>query len=160
MKLLFLMLFSSCMNNDPIFYNKVLNDFDGYSWFISIDVKSLGYKGKVVIENAELFYCLNQTQKIDKEEYIKILKKKLENNSAIEIEDIKKYNFIKVPNVPSVETNTKEGIEKFINTYFNKGKVLKDGITDDERTVIIQKLFEWGIASKIDDETGYLILSR
>lgn len=160
MKLFFLMLFSSCMNNNPKFYDKVLNDFEGYSWFISINVKSLGYNGEVVIENAELFYCLNKTQKIEKQEYLKILKKKLENNLAIEIEDIEKYSFIKVPIVSSVEANSKEGLEKFINIYFNKGKVLKDGITDDERTVIIQKLFEWEIASKLDDETGYLVISR
>ncbi len=159
MKLLFLMLFSSCMNNDPIFYNKVLNDFDRYSWFITIEVKSSEYSGKSIIENDDLFYYLSQTQKIDKEEYKKIIKEKLENNSSIEIENIAKWNFIKVPTNETINQNAKKGVEEFIKIYFDS-KVLKDGITDDERAVIIEKLFKWKIPTKIDDETGYLILSR
>jgi len=159
MKFILIILLSSCMQNNSIFYDKVLDDFDGYSWFLRIEVKSPFYSGEVIIENAELFYCLNQEKKIDKEQYKKILREKLENHLPIDIGSTTMCSFIKVPEIESVNTNAKKGIDEFIKTYFD-GKVLKDGVTDDERTVIIQKLFEWEVASKIDDETGYLILNR
>jgi hypothetical protein len=161
MKLLLMILLSSCMHNDTVFYDKLVNDFDRYSWFITIEIKSSEYNGQVIIENDDLFNYLNQTQKLDKEKYKQIIKGKLENNQSIEIEkaSLTKWNFIKVPTIKSVNQNAKNGVDEFIKIYFD-GKVLKDGIADDERTVIIQKLFEWKIPSKIDDETGYLILSR
>jgi hypothetical protein len=161
MKLVLIMLLSSCMHSDSIFYDKLLNDFDRYSWFITIEIKSSEYNGKVIIENDDLFYCLNQTQKLDKEQYKKIIKEKLENNSSIVIgkESLTKWNFVKVPTIERVNQNAKKGVDEFIKIYFD-GKVLRDDIADDDRTVVIQKLFEWGVPSKIDDETGYLILSR
>lgn len=65
-----------------------------------------------------------------------------------------------IPKISSVEANAKKGADEFIKIYFDNGKTLKDGIIVDERTAIIQKLFEWEISSKIDDETGYLVMSR
>jgi hypothetical protein len=161
MKLLLMMLLSSCMHNDSVFYDKITDDFDRNSWFISIELKSSDYNGKVIIENDDLFYYFNQTEKVDKEQYKKLIKERLESNSSIISgkEDLVKFNFTKVPIIESVNKNAKKGLDKFIQIYFD-GKVLKDGIADYERTAIIQKLFEWKIPTKIDDETGYLILSR
>ena len=33
-----------------------------------------------------------------------------------------------------VNTNAKKGVDEFIKIYFENGRVLKDGITDDKRT--------------------------
>lgn len=162
MKIIFALILSSCtMNKDTSFYQKVINDFDRYSYFISIELHTSNYNGKVIIENDDLYNYLQQTHKIDKEKYKTMIKEKLLNHLSLELSNNNQSqsNFIKVPEIESVNTIAKKGIDEFIKTYFD-GKVLKDGVTDDERTVIIQKLFEWEVASKIDDETGYLILNR
>jgi hypothetical protein len=148
------------MNKDTLFYDKVTNDFDRYSYFLSIQLQSSNGKGRFIIENDDLYNYLQQSRKIDKEQYKKMIKDKLMNRLPLEINNNPTSNFIKIPEIESVNASTKKGIDEFIEIYFENEKVLKDGVTDNERTVIIQKLFEWGIMSKIDDETGYLILSR
>lgn len=163
MKIILALILSSCtMNKDTSFYQKVINDFDRYSYFISIEVHSEKYNGKFIIENDDLYSYLQQTQKIDREKYKAIIKEKLINHSSLELSNStqSQSNFIKVPEIESVNANAKKGTDEFIKIYFDNGKVLKDGITDDERTAVIQKLFEWEVASKIDDETGYLILNK
>lgn len=113
----------------------------------------------ILSKTMTFFYYLQKQNAVDKEQYQKEIKEKLIKGSSIDILN-PNSSFIKVPNVPSIETNVKKGIDEFIKTYFDNDKTLKDGITDDERTAIIQKLFEWKVASKIDDETGYLVISR
>lgn len=160
MKLLFALLLTSCMKNDTTFYNRIVDDFRDDSYFVVLEIKNSIYKGKIIIENDELFHYLSQIQKIDKEKYKEIIKEKLVNHSSLEINSSTKLNYIEVKEIQAVNNNAKNGIDGFIKIYFDNEKVLKDGITDDERTAIIQKLFEWEIATKIDDETGYLILSK
>lgn len=161
MKILFALLLSSCaMNKDTSFYQKITNDFDRYSYFVSIELRSSNYNGIIIIENDDLFNYLQTTQKIDKEKYKEMIKEKLVNHSSLEITNTTKFNFIEVKEIQTVNVNAKKGVDEFIKKYFDNGKVLKDGITDDERTAIIQKLFEWKIPTKIDDETGYLVMSR
>ncbi|GAE84159.1 hypothetical protein [Bacteroides reticulotermitis] len=138
------------------FIDKVLTDFERYSYYISFPMTN---GERYIIENDDFFYYLQKQNAVDKEQYQKEIKEKLIKGSSIDILN-PNSSFIKVPNVPSIETNVKKGIDEFIKTYFDNDKTLKDGITDDERTAIIQKLFEWKVASKIDDETGYLVISR
>ncbi len=159
MKLIMLLILNSCMVNKGIqkpFIDRVTNDFERYSYFLSIKV---GEKVSYIIENDDLYYYVQNIKSIGKEQYQKEIKVKLINGGSFEINN-PNSNFIKVPNIPSVVANAKKGADEFIKVYFDNGKVLKDGVTDDERTVIIQKRFEWEIASKIDDETGYLVISR
>ncbi|GHN02379.1 hypothetical protein WSM22_38680 [Cytophagales bacterium WSM2-2] len=138
------------------FIDKITSDFRRNSFFISVKaIDGTNY----VIENDDLYYFLQKQKSIGKEQYRKEIKEKLIKGSSIEISN-PNSNFIKVVNVSTVEASAKKGIDEFIKTYFNKGKVLKAGITNNERTAIIQKLFVWEIASKIDDETGYLVISR
>jgi len=161
MNILMTILLCSCMHNTPMFYNKLLDNVDGNTYFITIKVKSIEFNGKVVVENSDLFYYFSQIKKINKSDYKKMIIRSLERNSSIEIgnADLVRWNLIKVPLINNVDLNAKKGLEQFIKIYFN-GNVLKDGITDEERTVIIQKLFEWKILTKIDDETGYLFISK
>lgn len=161
MNLLLTILLCSCMHNTQVFYNKLLDDVDEHTYFITIKVKSIEFSGKVVVENSDLFYYFNEVKKMNKNDYKKMIIRNLERNSSIEFgdTDLMRWNLIKVPVINSINLNAKKGLEQFIKIYFN-GNVLKDGITDEERTVIIQKLFEWRILTVIDDETGYLLISK
>ena len=159
MKLIFAIILSSCSMNKITFFDKVSNDFDRYSYFVSIQMNTTGAKEVFIIENDDLYNYLSQKLKINKEQYKKLLQDKLINNSTLDIEN-PSSNFIKVPNIINVENNAKKGVDEFLEIYFDNNKVIKDNILNDERTAIIQKLFEWEIASKIDDETGYLIIFR
>jgi len=159
MKLFFLLLLNSCMvskGTQNTFIDKVLTDFERYSYYVSF---SMTNGERYIIENDDLFYYLQKQNTFSREQYKKEIKEKLINGSSIEIKNLNS-NFIKVSNVPSVEANAEKGLDEFIKIYFDNSKTLKDGIADDERTAIIQKLFKWEIASKIDDETGYLVISR
>ncbi len=159
MKVLFLLILNSCMISkgaQETFLDKVTNDFERYSYHICL--KSMNGEN-YIIENDDFYYYLQNQTGINKEQYKKEVRAKLIDRSAFEIIN-PNSNFIKVSKVPRVEANADKGVDEFIKTYFDNGKTLKDGVTDDEKTVIIQKLFEWKIASKIDDETGYLVIYR
>lgn len=143
-------------NNQRDFYHKITNDFRDNSYFILIKLKN---NRKYVIENDDLFLYYWRTKKYSREQYIKEIKSMLSEHAVVEIDKITS-SFIKAPNLRIVNSYAKKGIDKFIDTYFDNRKTLKNGITDDERIAIIQKLFEWKIASYIDDETGYLVLSK
>jgi len=160
MKVLLLTILLSCTQTGNMFLNKVLHNFDRYSYFVAINVKSTSYNGLVIIENDDLFYYFEQTQGTTKDKYKESMATKLLNNEVLDIQDadFERWNFIKVRPIGSVTKNAQKGIDDFTKIYFD-GRVLKDGITDDEQTAIINQLFEWEIASHIDDETGYLITS-
>ena len=160
MKLLLITLFSFCLVQNESFYEKILNDFDSNSRFILINVKSSEYEGKLIIQNNDFFYFLNQKQHLDKNEYKLFVEKNLKRNLIFNLgtTNFEKWNFIKVPKIKKVENNAKNGIEKFIKLYFDSNKVLKDGISDDERATIIMILFKHKFSSYIDDETGYLVI--
>ncbi|MBI3141718.1 MAG: hypothetical protein HYZ16_02700, partial [Bacteroidetes bacterium] len=161
MKLLLFAILFSCTQKDTMFLDKVLNDFDRYSYFVAVELESTDYKGRVIIENDDLYYYFEQSQSLNRSAYKDMMFNKLRSDEPLDIEsaDLERWNFYKIPSIPSVVQTAEKGVEEFIKTYFD-GRVLKDGITDDERTVIIAKLYEWEIPSKIDDETGYLVISR
>lgn len=159
MKLFFLFLLSSCTigkTTQSSFIDKVLNDFNKYSHFVSI--KSID-SNIYVVENDDLYYFLKEKKSFSKKRYRKEIRSKLIAQSSIDIVSPNE-DFIKVMNLPSVSDNAKKGIDDFIEIYFDNKKTLKDGITDNERATIINQLFIWKIACKIDDETGYLMISK
>lgn len=160
MNLLVLLMLAGSMNTDSSFIHKVLNDFSLSSNFLLL--KTADNK-KVIITNSDFYYYYHATKNINKEEdYIRIAGNILLNDSTLSINDTQfsTFDFIKVVENESVNNNAKKGFDEFVKIYFLRGKVLRTGITDEERTAIIQKLFEWGIPTKIDDETGYLIISQ
>ena len=160
MKLLIILIVSSCVGTmDISFINKVLNDFDKYSYFLVIEVKTLKTTESYIIQNHNLFNYLKNTKKISKENYINIMKDKLTKKTPLII-DNPNSNFIKISKNENVESNAKKGLAEFIKTYFDNEKVLKENIVEVEKIAIIQKLFEWKVPCKIDDETGYLIISK
>lgn len=159
MKTLIIMLFS-CILLQSTFQDKILNDFDSNSRFLVVKVKSSKYNGSVIIENDNLYVFLNQRYSLDKNQYVTFVKKVLNNNLSIKINDndFKKYDFYKLKASNEVDKNFKKGIHKFVNIYFNNGKVLKDNISDDVKDSIIEKLFISKISVYIDDESGYLVI--
>lgn len=161
MKLLLFAILFSCTQKDTMFLDTVLDDFDRYSYFIAVKLESPDYKGQVIIENDDLYYYFEQSQSLSRSAYKDMMFNKLRSNESLNIEstDLERWNFYKIPSIASVAQNAEKGVEAFIKSYFD-GRVLKDGITDDERTAIIARLYEWKIPSKIDDETGYLVISR
>ena len=156
-----LLLIQSCTMGNDKFIKKVISDFDRYSFFVSIAVESPEYSGKAIIENNDLYRYYNQTQNIDKKKYqdviYKILRTKLTLN--VKNEDFTQFNFLIVPNDTTVIANAQKGVDNFLKTYF-KERVLRDEITDNERYAIISQLYDFNIASKIDCETGYIVLYK
>lgn len=158
--LLFLMQSGITVDNDW-FIKKVISDFHSrYTSFILLEVESEGYKGEVVIENDDLYYYYNQTKGFDQKEYQNIIYQILREKSPVKInkEDFDRFNFLKVPNDPAVIANAKMGVKHFIKTYFDKRKVSKDNITEDQRRAIISQLYKFNVLSWIDCETGYLLI--
>ncbi|MHC5310116.1 hypothetical protein ACYSNM_08595 [Myroides sp. LJL116] len=159
MKWFFLLLLNLCLvykGPESTFIDKVLTDFERYSYYVSF---SLANGERYIIENDDLFYYFQKQDDFSREQYKKEIKEKLINGYSIEIKNLNS-NFIEVSDVPRVDANAEKGLDEFIKIYFDNSKTLKDGITDDERIAIIQQLFKWEITSKIDDETGYLVISR
>ncbi|MDR2037079.1 MAG: hypothetical protein LBQ60_04070 [Bacteroidales bacterium] len=148
------------MENEE-FIKKIISDFDRYSFFVSIEVESPEYRGRVIIENDDLYHYYNQTQNIDKKKYQEIMHRMLQKELTLKIknEDFNRFNFFKVLNDATIIANTQKGVDNFIKVYFN-GRVLKDDITDNERYAIINQLYHFNVLSKIDDETGYLVLYK
>lgn len=157
MKFIIIFILSYCNPmTDTYFIDKLTDDFGRYSLYISIKTED---NTKYIIENDDLFFCLKNQNSLDKKQYQEYVKDNLTYGKSFKIINLNS-NFIKVYNVPSVEAQAQKGIDKFIKKYFDNGKTLKDNISDREKVAIIQKLFEWKIACKIDCETGYLVISK
>lgn len=151
--------FTACKQTSSPFYDNVLNDFDTTSYFIALNLKSPFYKGRVIIENKNLYYFLNKTKGLNKEKYQSTMKKILVHNRTLRIDerDILKWNFIKVSTLESVIIAANRGRDSFIINYFT-GVSLNYGITDEERNAVIDQLFYWKIPAKIDKLTGNLMI--
>lgn len=140
----------------------VSNDFSRNSYFIILNVIIEGQKGVYVIENDDLFYYYHQTKFFNEEQYKKHIIPLLSSQRSITISSLEmsKYGFVKIAKASQeIESDSTKGIEYFIKRYFS-GRVLNDNISNDNRNSIIKILSNWGIASRIDDETGYLIIAN
>ncbi len=140
------------------FIEKALNNFDEKSFFISISVKTKN-TNCFVIENDDLFWCLKKEKGFDKEEYVSFMKTLLSNGKTLKLKSINS-DFKELRKSESVDENAKKGKDHFIKTYFDENRVIKDNVELIERSAIIQKLFEFEVSCLIDDETGYLYISK
>lgn len=162
MRIILAILFTSCMSSSISFIEKIIHDFDTNSYFIVFQVETDHYNGLVTVPNEGLYYYYHQTNGFTKEEYIEYIRNEFIKKVPVIKSDtlnLHKWDFEKVGKVETIKQNEGIGVDSFISTYF-EGRVLKDNISDEERTAIISQLFEWEIASKIDDETGYLVIKR
>lgn len=156
------------------FYDKVLDDMQCmYCSHIAIEVESSVYTGRVTIDNNELYFFLNNTKGYDKTVYKNFVKKLLINKEKLKLDDaflsdsketilVKTTNLVRfeiVKDSDEIKEIAAKGKEEFIKHYFRKPSnlfVINKGIKDWNS--IINKLFEWQIATFIDDETGFLVI--
>lgn len=161
MKLLVMLLLYTLLSQNASFYDKAFNDFRLNSYFVAVNIHSKEYTGYAIIENVDLYYFFSKTRNFDKEKYLVFMKEYMLNKKTLNLQDasLEKWRFQKVKANKTVESYASKGTEELIEYYFSHN-TLKRHIKKAERDALIGKLFELGIASNIDDETGYLIIAR
>jgi len=152
---------SSCTEKDNSFYDKVLTDFGKHSDFIALDIKSHQYRGRVIIENNDLFTLLNNTKGWDKTVYKSKIEKLIIHRRILNIgnTDLLKAKFLKVKEINKVYLSASKGVNSFLNEYFS-GKVFNNSVAEDEMYSVINQLFYWNIPVKLDDISGQLLLDN
>jgi hypothetical protein len=159
MKVLFIILLNLSfiiLKSQPSFYDRVTSDFNRHSYFLLLKTED---NKCYIIENARLYFLLHDIKGYTKEQYINEIKSLLINKKKFNLLNLNS-EFSQVPDIIEVIENYKKGLSEFIYIYFNDNFILKDSISDDEKLLIIKILFENGILTKIDCETGYLIISN
>ncbi|MEQ1607091.1 MAG: hypothetical protein ABL999_19675 [Pyrinomonadaceae bacterium] len=69
---------------DPAFFDRILNDRDcRQCYFVSLEVSSLQYSGKVIIENDELFSFIRDTKGLNGKEYSEFMKDLLMSGKSL-----------------------------------------------------------------------------
>ena len=76
--------------------------------------------------------------------------------------NLERRGFRKLTRIKAADDVAAKGKEEFLKYYFagKAGRVIKAGISDDEKNAIIEKLFEWQIAASHDDQTGLLFYTE
>ena len=161
MKLLLIIVLYLILNQDTALYDKALDDMRKNSYFITLNIQSSNYTGRVIIENLELYYYFKQTKGYSVESYKDFMTKNLSNKEILRLDniDLNKWGFIKSPDNNRVNKYATKGLEEFIKQYFEK-KVIKKRVNDTERNAVISKLFELGVLAYVDDESGCLVITR
>lgn len=144
---------------DKMFLDKVLKDFSRNSYFIVLKTGTADRRVLRLIDNDDLYFYFHEKRGLNEEEYKKYIASFLNQNSILELtkNDLNKYGFLEVKNNKEVNADAKKGKDFFLNKYF-KNRVIIDGVTNEKRNYIITVLYDWEIPSKIDDETGYLVI--
>ncbi len=155
------LLLQSCTTGNPDFYKKVLNDFDTSSYYVALNLKSPYYKGRVLIENDDLYSFLNKTKGWDKSRYLSKMERILLHRRYLRTDekDILKWKFIKVKQVSSVIYSANKGANSFLAKYFD-GVVMNPGLTYEEVYAVISQLFYWGIPMRIDPVSHQWLLDN
>lgn len=145
-------------SNDD-FYDWVLNSHGMHSKFVSLEIESDEYTGKVIVENNYLYSFLKRVKGFDKEQYKLFMKDLLSKKLKLKVAKIDWENerFIKVKEFKSIEENASKGKDHFLNIYFNK-HMIKRSVSEDEKNAVITKLFEWQFGASIHDYSGYLVI--
>jgi hypothetical protein len=144
---------------DTKLIEKVTRDFSRNSYFVPLRVNVSDSIFQCVIENGRLYYYLYQKEHLSKEQYWEFIKSFIQQDKVLKINafDLEKIGFIPVRRSAVMENDIKKGKEFIIKKYFNN-RIIRDNISDTDRAVLIATLFKWGKVSKVDDESGYLIL--
>lgn len=160
---LLLSLVVNCADTES-FFDHLVQSHGPHSYYLVIAVHSPHYSGKVIIENHLLFLFLHRTRGIDRTSYESFATDLLVSNSPLrtKVANLERWGFRKLSKVPTVNNVAAKGKEEFIKHYFGgvQGRVLKAGVRDEEKNAIIEKLFQWQIATSHDDESGRLMYTR
>ncbi|MDR2970443.1 MAG: hypothetical protein LBU83_00735 [Bacteroidales bacterium] len=148
---------------DEMFIKKILFDQNRHTFYVSVDIESREYNGKVVVEIGDLYWYFYKTRGLNREESRGLLYWILKEKLTLRIVNcnfncIQSY-FSIVPDDTAVTYNAQKGIDHFIETYFFNGRAMRD-VAWDTRIAIINQLYNFNIASKNDCESGNLIIER
>lgn len=187
-----------CFGQSNKFYDTILEyERCRDCYFLSIEVASEKYSGKVVIENVDLFDFLNKTKGFDRKQYkefvrdLLVNKKKLvldksnvgSDGTFLKIKGVSEHEFRVVNEIPDIEAISAQGCVAFVRHYFlaepiesavapvsedcrefirkqNDDLLMRSGLSTMERSVVIDKLFEWQIPTRIDDYSGLLTIRK
>lgn len=147
--------------NDEYFFKKVLSDFSRNSYFVLINRTLAEETTGYIIKNDDLYSFIHKSSGVMQDEYVKKMSATLSKNESLQIvsKEIKAYSFFKVLPNEEISNDAEKGKSYFLEKYFNE-RVLKGGITDNDKYLIISILYQWRVACKIDDESGYLIIDK
>ena len=146
---------------NSMFLNTVLNDYSRNSYFISIKITVSNHTSLYLIKNSDLYFYFHETKNLTQNNYREQMLMFFDKNIPLMVTDnnVKKYGFINVLSNKFIDENAQKGKEYFLQKYF-RNKVLTDRISETDKYYIIEILYNWSIASKIDDETGYLVIDK
>jgi hypothetical protein len=140
------------------FFNTVVNDFSRNSYFILLNVDVPGSASEYLIENDDLFYFFHRKQSWNESDYKKKVVPFLQGEKIkVSNSDLDTYHFLRLKANEQIMQDARQGKEFFIGKYFSK-KTIKVNLSDDNRNLIIKTLYNWKVPSKLDDESGYLII--
>ena len=153
-------IFNASTIND-FFHQKVLDDLRLHSYFVVVKVETPNYKGRIAIENDDLLIFLHVTKGINQKKYKAFVNELLKNHIPLKLsdEELEKWKLKRIKPIDEVNDYASKGQEKFIEYYFNE-RVIKKDLSEEEQLAIIAKLFDWQIATNIDDITGNLVFTR
>ena len=145
--------------NSP-FVERIIGDYSRSSYYILVSIKSPNKDSLYLIENDDLFYYYHQKSGYSEKQYQEYIGPVINEVKSIIVadSDIKKYGF-EVISLAKVESEMKKGRSYILQEYF-ENRILKDGISIEKRNLIIAALFRWKLASRIDDESGYLVYNE
>ncbi|SIO55571.1 hypothetical protein [Chitinophaga niabensis] len=133
----------------------VLKGFGRHSYFVSVKVKD---GNQYVITNTELYLYFKQKEGFDEKRYQSYMMSVLSNASILTVDTtfLAKFQFNKVDRMEEIVDAA-----IIFRRYFNKTPEnywLKDGVSDRKKVYLINALFDKNIVSRIDDESGSLIV--
>lgn len=159
MKKIILVIFSmlSCNTDSTYSYQKVLEDFSKQSYFLAFEVNISSKKQKVIIKNTDFKRYFDKLYNSSDSEYKAFAENIIYNHKLIELntDKLSNFNFIKV-DCKNIEN---ENIQSLYNKYISKNNVL-DSSDEKLNQCLIYLFFYNNIISKIDDESGYIIVER
>jgi hypothetical protein len=158
--LMLILAVQSCgQQTNTAFFDKVSTDFSRHSAFIAIQVRLPNGVISALIENDELYHFFTETKGYDKSKYLEEIRNTLISKKPIPVSDTDfgKYDFVKVDPVQDLQKEFKQGKVFILNKYF-RDNVIVEGLSAEKKNALVNQLFNWNIATRIDDESGYLVI--
>lgn len=136
--------------------SKISKDFTRNSYFIVVESD----QNKYVVTNLEFFIYVKTKEELTEEKYGSYLYKMLRQSNEINIdqEDLTKFNFIRITEEPKFANRSSN---ELLELYFRKigtNYVCLDVVSPKEIHNLVYRLFQQHVISKIDDESGYLVV--
>ena len=146
----------STKKNDP-FIQKVLTDVSKQSYFLALDVSVKSKKQRIIIKNSDFVNYFEEKYNNSKEGYISFAENIIHERKSISLNDdeLNKFHFIKV-NCQNIEN---EKFKTLYDRYVGKNNVLNKS-NAQLNDCLIYLFFKNSIASRIDDESGYIVVEK